>query len=127
MTALELQSDLNAIAADLTERTGLADRVTHICADALTYPFPDAAFDAVVSWLAILHIPDRPRLCAQAPRVPCAEAADVTSKISAYVHPSRRMTYGRCGRSFSVFRCRTRRTTRMTFEPPVWSVLRSPI
>lgn len=68
VTALELQSDLNAIAADLTERTGLADRVTHICADALTYPFPDAAFDAVVSWLAILHIPDRPRLCARLAR-----------------------------------------------------------
>ena len=68
VAALELQSDLNAIAADLTERTGLADRVTHICADALTYPFPDAAFDAVASWLAILHIPDRPRLCARLAR-----------------------------------------------------------
>lgn len=68
VTAVELQSDLNAIAADLTERTGLADRVTHICADALTYPFPDAAFDAVVSLLAILHVPDRPRLCARLAR-----------------------------------------------------------
>src|SRR5262245_18686793 len=68
VTALELLSDLNAIATDLTERTGLADRITHICADALTYPFPDATFDAVVSWLAVLHIPDRPRLCARLAR-----------------------------------------------------------
>jgi SAM-dependent methyltransferase len=65
VTALELQADLDAIAVDLTQRSGLADRVTHICGDALTYPLGDAAFDAVVSWLAVLHIPDRPRLLAR--------------------------------------------------------------
>jgi len=59
VTALELQPALHTIAADLTQRSGLDERVTHICADALTYAFPDAAFDAVVSWLAFLHIPDR--------------------------------------------------------------------
>ena len=63
VTAIELQPELDAIAVDLTERSGLSDRVTHICGDALTYPLPDASFDAVVSWLAILHIPDRRRLC----------------------------------------------------------------
>jgi sarcosine/dimethylglycine N-methyltransferase len=68
VTALELQSDLNAIAADLTKRAGLSDRISHVCGDALTYPLPDAAFDAVVSWLAILHIPDRPRLLARLAR-----------------------------------------------------------
>jgi cyclopropane fatty-acyl-phospholipid synthase-like methyltransferase len=68
VTALELQSDLDAIAVDLTHRSGLDKRVTHICADALTYPFPDAAFDAAVSWLAVLHIPDRPRLFARLAR-----------------------------------------------------------
>jgi cyclopropane fatty-acyl-phospholipid synthase-like methyltransferase len=66
--ALELQPELNAIAADLTQRCGLAGRVTHICGDALRYPLPDAAFDAVVSWLAFLHIPDRPRLCVRLAR-----------------------------------------------------------
>lgn len=71
VTALELQSDLNAIAVDLTQRSGLSERVTHICGDALTYPLPDVAFDAVVSWLAILHIPDRPRLFARLARVLC--------------------------------------------------------
>jgi sarcosine/dimethylglycine N-methyltransferase len=63
VTALELQPQLNAIATNLTRRCGLGDRVAHVCGDALSYPIPDAAFDAVVSWLAVLHMPDRPRLC----------------------------------------------------------------
>lgn len=68
VTALEIQPELDAIALDLARRSGLAGRITHICGDALTYPLHDAAFDAVVSWLAILHIPDRPRLCARLAR-----------------------------------------------------------
>ena len=67
VAALELQPALHAIAVDLTQRSGLKN-VTHICSDALTYAFPQAAFDAVVSWLAFLHIPDRPRLCARLAR-----------------------------------------------------------
>ena len=62
VTALELQPALHAIGADLTRRCGLEGRVTHLCADALNHPLPPASFDAVVSLLAILHIPDRPRL-----------------------------------------------------------------
>jgi cyclopropane fatty-acyl-phospholipid synthase-like methyltransferase len=62
VTALELQPKLNAIAVDLTQRSGLGEHVTHVLGDALAYPFADAEFDAVVSLLAILHIPDRPRL-----------------------------------------------------------------
>jgi cyclopropane fatty-acyl-phospholipid synthase-like methyltransferase len=62
VTALELQPKLNAIAVDLTQRSGLGGRVTHILGDALAHPFARGQFDAVVSWLAILHIPDRPRL-----------------------------------------------------------------
>jgi sarcosine/dimethylglycine N-methyltransferase len=68
VTALELQPALHAIGVDLTRRTGLADRVTHVCADALTHTFPDVSFDAVVSFLAIVHIPDRPRLFARLAR-----------------------------------------------------------
>lgn len=68
VTALELQPELNAIAIDLTRRCGLADRVTHLCGDALTQPLPDAGFDAVVSWLALLHIPERQRLLARMAR-----------------------------------------------------------
>lgn len=68
VTALELQPELNAIATDLTRRCGLSTQVTHLCGDALHVPLQDAGFDAVVSWLAILHIPDRPRLCARIAR-----------------------------------------------------------
>ena len=63
VTALELQPRLHELAADLTQRCGLSERVTHLCGDALTYPISDAAFDAAVSWLVAHHIPDRPRLC----------------------------------------------------------------
>jgi sarcosine/dimethylglycine N-methyltransferase len=69
VTALELQPQLHAIGVDLTRRTGLADRVTHVCADALTHSFADASFDAAVSFLAIVHISDRPRLFAQLARL----------------------------------------------------------
>ena len=60
--ALELQDDLHALGEELTSRCGLADRVTHVHGDALTYALEDDAFDAAVSWLAIHHIPERPRL-----------------------------------------------------------------
>src|SRR6185436_19687834 len=62
VTALELQPELHAIGVDLTRRTGLVDRVSHVCGDALVEPLPEASFDAVVSFLAIVHILDRPRL-----------------------------------------------------------------
>lgn len=68
VTALELQQPLHEIGVDLTRRTGLAGQVTHVCADALTHPLADASFDAVVSFLAIVHIPDRPRLFARLAR-----------------------------------------------------------
>jgi SAM-dependent methyltransferase len=68
VTALELQKPLHEIGVDLTRRTRLADRVTHVCGDALTYDFADGSFDAVVSFLAIVHIPDRPRLFARLAR-----------------------------------------------------------
>jgi sarcosine/dimethylglycine N-methyltransferase len=65
VTALELQPKVHAVAADLTQRCGLSGRVLHLCGDALLHPIEDAAFDAVVSWLAVLHIPDRKRLYAR--------------------------------------------------------------
>ena len=68
VTALELQPELHRIGADLTRRSGLEQRVAHFCGDALTYPLPIADFDAAVSWLAVLHIPDRPRLVARIAR-----------------------------------------------------------
>ena len=68
VTALELQPELHQIGVDLTRRSGLAGRVTHLCGDALTYPLPLAEFDAAVSWLAILHISDRRHLFARLAR-----------------------------------------------------------
>jgi sterol 24-C-methyltransferase/phosphoethanolamine N-methyltransferase len=68
VTALELQPQLHEIATGLTQRCGLSERVLHLCGDALNHPIPDATFDAVVSWLVVHHIPERPRLCSRLAR-----------------------------------------------------------
>ena len=62
MTALELQPDLDAVAADLTMRCGLDNLVEHRCGDILAGV--GETYDAVVSFLCFLHIADRPRLFA---------------------------------------------------------------
>jgi len=54
--ALELQSDQNEIALDLTERCGLSKNVKHVCGDFLTYDWGGEKFDAIVSWLTYYHI-----------------------------------------------------------------------
>ena len=63
VTALELQPDLDAVARDLTARCGLADRVTHVCGDILDGT-ARGPFDAIISMLCMLHIPDKARLFA---------------------------------------------------------------
>ncbi len=60
--ALELQSDLDALARALTQRCGLDARVAHVCGDILAAPPPGAPFDHAVSFLCFLHIRDRERL-----------------------------------------------------------------
>ncbi len=62
VTALELQSDLDALAMALTARTGLGAKVHHLCANILDGPPPGAPFDHALSFLCFLHIPDRFRL-----------------------------------------------------------------
>ncbi len=62
VTALELQPELHRAGLDLTRRSGLADRVTHLCGDALTHLLPTDHFDAVISFLAVLHVAHRPAL-----------------------------------------------------------------
>jgi cyclopropane fatty-acyl-phospholipid synthase-like methyltransferase len=62
MTALELQPDQDELAAQLTRRCGLAERVDHVRGDFLEYDFAGQRFDAIVSWLALYHIPRRRRL-----------------------------------------------------------------
>jgi len=56
ITAIELQSDQNNVAKDLTKKCGLSNKVNHICGNILDYDFKDQPFDAVVSWLTLYHI-----------------------------------------------------------------------
>ncbi len=65
VTALELRHEMHDIALDLTRRCGLRSLVTHIQGDALSCPIEVAGFDATVSWMAVHHIPERPRLMAR--------------------------------------------------------------
>lgn len=62
VVALELQPELHAIGLDLTRRCGLESRVTHVCGDALSHPIMPSSFDVVLSFLAVLHVADRPAL-----------------------------------------------------------------
>jgi cyclopropane fatty-acyl-phospholipid synthase-like methyltransferase len=62
VTALELQADQNELAAQLTRRCGIDSLVNHACGDFLEYDFGAQKFDAVVSWLALYHIPERAKL-----------------------------------------------------------------
>ena len=66
VTAIELQDDYHAVARKLTSRCSLADQVEHIQGDFLASELPDGSFDRVVSWLALYHIPNRPRYLAMA-------------------------------------------------------------
>lgn len=65
VTALELQADLNDTASQLTERCSLAGQVTHVCGDVLDGSHGQDAYDALVSFLCFLHIPDRETLFAR--------------------------------------------------------------
>jgi sarcosine/dimethylglycine N-methyltransferase len=62
VTALELQEDLSAVGEDLTRRCGLSALVDHRCGNVLDGV--EESFDAIVSMLCFLHIPDRARLFA---------------------------------------------------------------
>lgn len=62
VTAVELQPDLNALGQTLTNRCGLSAQITHHCGDILDIDLPKERFDAMVSWLTVLHIPHRNRL-----------------------------------------------------------------
>lgn len=59
VTALELQEDHHLVGIDLTKRCGLENNVEHLCGDFLNMKLPDEKYDAVLSWLALYHIPNR--------------------------------------------------------------------
>jgi cyclopropane fatty-acyl-phospholipid synthase-like methyltransferase len=63
VTALELQPDLNEVALDLTARCGLSSRVDHVCGDILQGSLA-GPYDAIISFLCFLHIPDKAKLFA---------------------------------------------------------------
>ena len=65
VTALELQPDQHELAGHLTARCGLDGLVMHRCGDFLAQEWGENEFDAIVSWLALYHIPERPRLLEQ--------------------------------------------------------------
>ena len=58
LTALELQADLDRVGRDLTTRCGLADRITHRCGDVMTGETRGEGYDALLSLLVFLHIPN---------------------------------------------------------------------
>eukprot|EP00736_Rhodelphis_marinus_P009662 Rmarinus@m.22435 len=67
VVALELQKPLDTVAKRLTERCDLkGGRVDHFCGDildqTLCLPVPDQGFQVIVSWLVVLHIPERVKL-----------------------------------------------------------------
>lgn len=64
VTALELQPDQNQLALALTKRCGFSTNPQHVCGDFLKYDWRRQEFDAIVSWLAIYHIPNRQKLLA---------------------------------------------------------------
>lgn len=64
VTTVEMQSDYDAIGRSLTTRSGLDGRVDHINADFLDFE-PQPTYTHVASWLALFHIPDRPRYLAK--------------------------------------------------------------
>jgi MPBQ/MSBQ methyltransferase len=69
VTGIDLTEEFTQVAAMLTTRTGLADRVSFRHGDALDMLFLDAAFDLVWSQHALMNIPDKSGLYAQLHRV----------------------------------------------------------
>jgi ubiquinone/menaquinone biosynthesis C-methylase UbiE len=69
VTGIDLTGEFVAAAADLSRRTGLADRVDFRQGSALNLPFQDASFDLAWSQNVAMNIDDRPRYFAEMRRV----------------------------------------------------------
>jgi cyclopropane fatty-acyl-phospholipid synthase-like methyltransferase len=65
--AVELQHSLHETAVELTKRCNLDSKVHHIPGDFLQLSphLRPASYDAIVSWLTVLHIPEREKLFKQ--------------------------------------------------------------
>lgn len=62
VTGIDLTEEYCRAAGMLSERVGLAQRVSYRQGDALNLPFPDEAFDVVWTVHTAMNIPDKPRL-----------------------------------------------------------------
>jgi SAM-dependent methyltransferase len=69
VTGIDLTPEFVAVARELTEATGLSDRVTFHAGSALALPFEDAAFDAATLIHVGMNIADKARLFAETRRV----------------------------------------------------------
>ena len=69
VTVLDLTAEYCRVGAMLTERTGLADRVTFQQGDALDLPFADEQFDLVWTQHSSMNIADKGRLYGEMHRV----------------------------------------------------------
>ena len=69
VTGIDLTGEYCRVAAMLSERTGLAGRVSYQQADALNLPFSDGAFDVVWTVHVAMNVPDKPRLYREIYRV----------------------------------------------------------
>jgi SAM-dependent methyltransferase len=69
VTVLDLTEEYCRVGADLTRRTGLADRVRFQHGNALALPFPAAAFDVVWTQHSSMNVDDKERLYGEIHRV----------------------------------------------------------
>lgn len=69
VTGIDLTEEYVNVAAMLTERCGLGDRVEFKCANALDLPFDDASFDVVFCLNVTMNIEDRTGFYAEVQRV----------------------------------------------------------
>lgn len=83
ITALELQPDQHELALSLTERCGLETRVEHVCGDFLAFEREPGSYDAIVSWLALYHIPERTRLLEKCHRLLAPSGRFYTEDLTA--------------------------------------------
>lgn len=69
VTGIDLTEEYVAVAAMLTRRCGLDDKVDFKCANAIDLPFDDNSFDTVFSLNVTMNIEDRARFYAEVVRV----------------------------------------------------------
>jgi phosphoethanolamine N-methyltransferase len=69
VTGVDVEAPVIAAATAFAARRGLADRVGFLRIAPGPLPFADRSFDIVFSKDAILHVPDKPALCAEIRRV----------------------------------------------------------